>query len=83
MPASVDTDVMLRGILEPGAWRLYVAPAPVETAKLPDLFRSPPADVAALLTSLHVTALIDAWHDSTEWRIAVTDGVESGGQLLN
>lgn len=81
VPASMDTDVMLRGILESGAWRMYVASAPVETAKLPVLFRSPPDDVATVLRSLHIAALIDAWYDSTEWRIGISNAVESEGNL--
>lgn len=71
VPHQVDSSTMLRGILEPGAWRLYAALEAVQVSSLPELFRSPPDDVPGALASLGVTALIDAWYDSTEWRVAI------------
>jgi hypothetical protein len=54
-----------------GDWRLYCAPAPVER-KSPDAFRCRAAELLAWMESNAVQALIESFHDDTEWVVAVS-----------
>ena len=71
IPDSMLTRVMIQAHLAEGDWQMYVAPGPAEGADLPDLFRGEPASLPDTLARLGIVVLIDAWHDSTEWRVAV------------
>lgn len=63
----------MRGINSLGArrlWRLYAAPGP-PAAHLPDSFRDPPAAVVAFMVTWEVSLIIDAFHDNTDWCVAL------------
>jgi len=76
LPKSAPTHVMLQAHLDGGSWRMYKAADPVGESDLPDLFDGDPAALPGSLTRLHVVALIDAWRDNAEWRVAVASSSE-------
>ena len=51
--------------------QMYVAPSAVAATDLPDLFKGDQASLPEAIAGLELVALIDAWHDNTEWRVAV------------
>lgn len=55
-----------------GNWQLYAADK-VLTARLPDAFRSAPDEVLAFMGSHGIVALIDVFHDDTEWCVALRE----------
>jgi hypothetical protein len=67
IPQSAATTSLVDGILESGNWRVYAADDPVPLRALPDLFRldETPSDAGI------GAVLVDAWHDSVEWRLYV------------
>ena len=71
LPESAPTHIMLQAYLGDGAWQMYKAPSPAQASELPDLFNADPPSLSENLTRLGIVALIDAWRDSTEWRVAV------------
>jgi hypothetical protein len=71
LPESAPTRVTLQAYLDEGSWQMYKAPSPAGAGDLPDLFNGYPASLSESLARLGIVALIDAWHDSTEWRVAV------------
>lgn len=71
IPDSMPTRVMMQAYLEQGAWQMYVAPSVVDAADLPDLFKGDQVSLTEAIARLEIVALIDAWHDNTEWRVAV------------
>ncbi len=71
LPESVATRPLLQVPLEVGVWQLYAASGPAPDRALPDLFRDAESEVASKLFDLGITAMIDSWHDNTEWRVAV------------
>lgn len=68
---SMSTPVLIQAHLEVGAWQMYVAPSAVAATDLPDLFKGDQASLPEAIAGLELVALIDAWHDNTEWRVAV------------
>ena len=52
-----------------GNWQLYAADRPVEA--LPDAHRTSPADLIFFMTANRITLLIDAFHDDTDWCVAI------------
>ena len=52
-----------------GNWQLYAAERPVEA--LPDAHRTSPADLIFFMTANRITLLIDAFHDDTDWCVAI------------
>ena len=71
IPESAPTHIMLQAYLDDGAWQMYKAPSPAEASDLPDRFNADHASLLENLTRLGIVALIDAWRDSTEWRVVV------------
>jgi uncharacterized protein DUF6966 len=71
IPESMSSRATLENHLETGVWQMYVADSPVPETHLPDLFKFDSAEVATRLSELGVSAMIDAWHDNTEWRVAI------------
>lgn len=71
LPPSMPSRASLHGYFETGVWQMYVAEGPVEASDLPDLFKFDSNEGAKRLAGLGITALIDAWHDNTEWRVAI------------
>ena len=71
LPESAPTHVMLQAYLGDGAWRMYKGPCPAQASELPDLFNGDSSSLSENLTRLDIVALIDAWRDSTEWRVTV------------
>jgi hypothetical protein len=62
-----------------GNWRLYRAAGAVE-GKSPDVFRCNAGELLAWMNANAVEALIEAFHDDTEWVVAVsTLGASSNG----
>ncbi len=81
IPDSMPTPVMMQAYLEQGAWQMYVAPAPVGASDLPDLFKGDHASHAEAIGRLAIVAMIDAWHDNTEWRVAVVQPAAPPGTV--
>ena len=54
-----------------GNWQIYAADRPVEA--LPDAHRSSPADLIAFMKANRIALLIDAFHDDTDWCVAICD----------
>jgi hypothetical protein len=52
-----------------GDWRFYSAPGPAEGG--PDVFRSSAAGLMAWMSGKRVRALIESFHDDTEWVVAL------------
>ena len=67
IPQSATTTSLVDGLLESGSWRVYAADDPVSPRSLPDLFRPDETPSAAGFNAV----LVDAWHDSVEWRLYV------------
>ena len=53
-----------------GNWQLYTAPLPLRSP-LPDSFRVEPATLLAFMRAHRVSLLIDAFHDNTDWSVAL------------
>ncbi len=68
LPREVEDDRLLRTLLLAGNWKLYLASAAVDPARLPDLFRGALPDAVASIETLGIPALIDALHDNSAWR---------------
>lgn len=71
IPDSMATPVLIQAHLEAGAWQMYVGPSAVAATDLPDLFKGDQSTLSEAIAGLEIVALIDAWHDNTEWRVAV------------
>jgi hypothetical protein len=52
-----------------GNWTFYRAPAPAEN--LPDAFRCSASELLAWMSARSVQALIDSFHDDTDWVVAL------------
>ena len=75
VPREVESRRLLDSLLLPGNWQLYLASEAVDPSSLPDLFRGSLADAFAIVEGLGVPALVDAFHDNTEWRILLQPAV--------
>lgn len=74
VPHEVESTGLLESFLYIGNWHLYVALEPVDPRILPDLFETPPELAFATLQAARVRAYVDAFHDSTEWRVLLLPG---------
>ena len=55
-----------------GNWQLYAADSPL-TTPAPDTFRSAPEAVLRFMAEHNVLLLVDAFHDDTDWCVAVRE----------
>ena len=71
VPADFDPDhpAVRHWLFALGDWRLYQAAGPVE-AKSPDVFRCDAAELLAWMNDQAVEALIESFHDDTDWVVA-------------
>ena len=75
IPPSMASDVLLAGYLEAGSWYLYVARESKRPEDRWDAFRGDLGELVKLLETHGVSALIDAWHDNTEWRVILPTAI--------
>ena len=71
LPEDAPSGALLDGLLADGAWRVYVAGRPAPAEDVPDLFRGPTIAALDFLERYGATVVIDAWHDNTQWRVAL------------
>jgi hypothetical protein len=69
VPREIESARLLASFLTPGGWQLYLSYEAVDPSSLPDLFRGSFAEAYAAVEGLGVPALLDAFHDNSEWRI--------------
>jgi hypothetical protein len=60
-----------------GAWRLYSAPGPAE-GKWPNVFRCRAAELLDWMNGKSVCALIESFHDDTDWVVALSAAEPDG-----
>ena len=60
-----------------GNWRVYSAPSPVQGI-WPDAFRCSAAELLAWMSAKWVQALIDSFHDDTDWVVALSTAEADG-----
>ncbi len=71
LPPEATLEALFRGPLNVGAWRIYVAEEPAPAEDAPDLFRGPTIAALDFLERYGARVVLDAWHDNSEWRVAV------------
>ena len=71
IPLELSSELLLDGVLAPGAWQLYLGANSVDPGPLPDLFRSNLDDICEFVAGHSIPVLIDAWHDNSEWRVVL------------
>jgi hypothetical protein len=59
-----------------GNWTFYTAPTPAEN--MPDVFRCSASELLAWMNARSVQALIDSFHDDTDWVVALGAAEPSG-----
>ena len=74
-PGAAD---LLDGPLEYGAWQLYLGAHALDPVELPDLFRGDLAEALDALRGHSVPLLVDAWHDNSDWRVALDPAAVPG-----
>lgn len=70
IPDDASSEALMTGVLEPGAWRIYVSEGPAPAEGAPDLFRGPTIAALDFLERYGVSVVVDAWHDNSQWRVA-------------
>jgi len=73
LPADASNEALLTGLLSDGAWRVYVAGRPAPAEDVPDLYRGPTIAALDFLERYGATVVIDAWHDNTQWKVALLE----------
>jgi hypothetical protein len=69
IPREFDTERLLRSLLTPGGWQLYLAAEPLDPAHLPDLYGRSFEDAFAKVEGQGIPAFVDAFPGNTTWRI--------------
>jgi hypothetical protein len=68
---NLDHPIVKHWLFTLGDWRLYSAPGPAQS-KWPDAFRCSAAELVAWMSAQAVAALIESFHDDTDWVVAFT-----------
>ena len=73
VPANFDPDhpAVQGWLFTMGDWRLYRAPKYAE-GRSPDVFRCTAAELLAWMNAHEVHALIESFHDDTDWVVALS-----------
>jgi hypothetical protein len=66
-----DHPAVQRWLFQTGGWRLYQAAAP-DAGISPDVFRCRAAELLAYMNTHAVQALIESFHDDTDWVVALS-----------
>ena len=76
IPQEQSSSDLLDGFLNPGGWTIYLASFPLTGVPIPDFFHINASDAADFIRSHSIPALIQAFFDNSEWRIALEPAVE-------
>jgi hypothetical protein len=71
VPASCHAPHLLANLLSQGSWHLYTALRALESASLPDTFRSTPRAVSEFASGESLSVLIHADSRNRRWRVWV------------
>lgn len=74
IPHQQSSESLLEGYLAAGGWTVYLAPYALQGANVPSLFDAP-EEVCEYLRSHGVPVMIQAFHDNSEWRVALEPAV--------
>jgi hypothetical protein len=74
VPSDFDLDdPVVKHWLDLGDWSFYSAPGPA-VEKSPDVFRCSAAELLGWMSASSVQALIESFHDDTDWVVALGTG---------